>query len=101
MSLLSDKEDRETASAKATISKPVKDKATEAFKPDENTEDILDEASGDEEFVPDGKKKKCQKHDTQLNPGTRDGPVCLNPAVLTVRQNKKSQVNHVSIQVVQ
>ena len=49
VSLLSDKEDGETASAKATIDKTGKDKAMQALGPDESTEDNLDEAPGDEE----------------------------------------------------
>ena len=56
----------------------------EALEPDESTEDILDEAPGYEDFIPGGKKNKHQKCDIQLNPGTRDVPVCLDPAVLTV-----------------
>ena len=84
VSLLSDKEDKETASATATINKTVKDEAMGALEPDESTEDILDEAPGYEDFIPGGKKNKHQKCDIQLNSGTRDVPVCLDPAVLTV-----------------
>ena len=87
VSLLSDEEDGETTSAEATIDKTVKDEAMQALEPDESTEDILDEAPGDEDFVPGGKKKECWKCDIQPNPGTRDGPVCLDPAV---RQKEKS-----------
>ena len=101
VSLLSDGEDGETASAEATVDKPVKDKATEALEPDESTEDILGEAPSDEDFVPGGKKKEHWKCDTRLNPGTRDGPICLNLAVLAVGGKEKSQVDHVSVQVVQ
>ena len=101
VSLLTDEEDGETVSTKATIDKTVKDEATQALEPDESTEDILDEVPSDEDFVSGCKKKECQKHDIQLNPGTRDGPVCLDPTVLAVRQKEKSQVDHVSVQVVQ
>ena len=101
VSLLSDKEDGEIASAEATISKTVKDDATQALEPDESTEDNLDEAPDDEDFIPGGKKKECQECDTQPNPGTRDGLVCLDPAVLAVRRKEKSQADHVSVQVVQ
>ena len=101
VSLLSDEEDGETVSTKATVDKTVKDEAMEALGPDESTEENLDEAPDDEDFVPGGKKKECQKHDIQPNPGTRDGPVCLNPAVLTVGWKEKSQADHVSVQVLQ
>ena len=59
VSLLSDEEDRETASAKATVNKTVKDEATQALEPDKSTEDILDEAPSDKDFIPGGKKKEC------------------------------------------
>ena len=101
VSLLSDKEDGETASVESTIIKTMKDKALQALEPDESTEDNLDEAPGDKDFVPGGKKKECQKHDIQPNPGTRDGPVCLNPAALAVGQKEKSRTDHVSVQIVQ
>ena len=65
--MLSDEEDGETASAEVTLDKTVKDEATQALEPDESTEDILDEASCDEDFIPGGKKKECQKHDIQPN----------------------------------
>ena len=84
VSLLSDEEDEETASVEATVHKAVEDKAMQSLKPDKNTEDNLDEAPDDEDFIPGGKKKEHQKRDIQPNPGTRDGPVCLNPAVLAV-----------------
>ena len=64
-------------------------------------QDNLDEAPDDEDFVPGGKKKECQKQDTQPNPGTREGPVCLNPTVLAVGWKEKRQVDHMSVQVVQ
>ena len=73
----------------------------QALKPDKSTEDNLDEAPDDEDFIPGGKKKECWKHDIQPNPGTRDGPVCLDPTVLAVGQKEKSQADHVSVQVVQ
>ena len=101
VSLLSDEEDGETASAEVTVNKTVKDEAPQALESDESTEDNLDEASGDEDFIPGSKKKECRKHDIQPNTGTRDGPVCLNPAVLAVGQKEKSQADHVSVQVVQ
>ena len=101
MSLLSDKEDGETVSAKATINKTGKDEATQALEPDESTENNLDEAPGDKDFVPGGKKKEYWKHDIQPNPGTRDGPVCLNPTVLAVGRKEKSPADHMSVQVVQ
>ena len=101
VSLLSDEEDRGTASVETTVDKAVKDKAMQALQPDKSTEDNLDEAPDDEDFIPGGKKKEHQKHDIQPNPGTRDGPVCPNPAVLAVGQKEKSQVDHVSVQVVQ
>ena len=101
VSLLSDEEDGETASVEATVDKAVEDEATQALKPDKSTEDNLDEAPDDEDFVPGDKKKECQKCDIQPNPGTRDGPVCLDPTVVAVRQKEKCQVDHVSVQVVQ
>ena len=100
VSLFSDEEDGETVSVEAIDDKTVKDKATQALKPDESTEDNLDEAPDDEDFVPGGKKKEQQKHDIQPNPGARDGPVCLDPTVLGVRRKEKSQADHVSVQVV-
>ena len=84
VSLLSDEEDEETASGIAAVHKVVEDKATQALKSDKSTEDNLDKAPDDEDFVPGGKKKERQKCDIQPNPGTRDGPVCLNLAVLAV-----------------
>ena len=91
--MLSDEEDEETVeSVEAMVNKAVEGKVTQALKPDKSTEDNLDEAPDDEDFVPVGKKKECQKRDIQPNPGTRDGPVCLNPAV---------HVDHMSVQVVQ
>ena len=101
VSLLSDEEDEETASVEATVDKAVEGKAMQALKPDKSTEDILDEAPDDKDFIPCGKKKKHQKHDIQPSMGTRNGPVCLNPAVLTVAQKEKIQADHVSVQVVQ
>ena len=84
VSLLSDEEDKETASVEATVDKAVEgeetasveatvDKAvegevTQALKPDRSTEDNLDEAHDDEDFIPSGKKKEHQKHDIQPNP---------------------------------
>ena len=85
VSLLSDEEDGETASAEATVNKTGKDEATQALEPDEHTEDNLDEALGDKDFIPGGKKKERWKCDIQPNPGTRDGSVCLDPTVLAVR----------------
>ena len=96
-----DEEDEETASVEATVDKAVEGKAMQALEPDKSTEDNLDEAPDDEDFVPGGKKKECQKHDIQPNPGTRDGPVYLDPTVLAVGQKEKSQADHVSVQVVQ
>ena len=90
VSLLSDEEDRETASVEATVDKTVKDEATQALKPDESTEDNLDEAPDDKDFIPGGKKKEHQKCDIQPNPGTREGPVCLDPTVLAVEWKEKS-----------
>ena len=84
VSLLSDEEDRESASVEVTIDKTVKDEAQQALEPDESTEDDLNEAPGDEDFIPGGKKKEHWKHDIQPNPGTRDGPVCFDPTVLAV-----------------
>ena len=94
VSLLSDEEDEETASVEATVDKAVEGKATQALEPDKSTEDNLDEAPDDEDFVPGGKRKEHQKHDIQPNPSTRDGPVCLDPAVLAVGQKEKSQADH-------
>ena len=74
----------ETASVEETVDKAVEGKATQALKPDKSTDDNMDEAPDGEDFVPDGKKKECQKRDIQPNPGTRDGPVCLDPTVLAV-----------------
>ena len=82
--MLSEEEDGETASVEATVDKAVEDGATQALKPDKSTEDNLDEAPDDKDFVPGGKKKEYQKRDIQPNPSTRDGPVCLDPAVLAV-----------------
>ena len=101
VSLLSDKEDEETASVEATVDKAVKGEVMQALEPDKSIEDNLDEALNDEDFISGGKSKECQKCDIQPNPGTRDGPVCLNPAVLAVGQKEKSQTDHVSAQVVQ
>ena len=84
VSLLSDKEDEETVSVEATVDKAVEGKMTQALKPDRSTEDNLDEALDDEGFVPGGKRKEHQRCGIQPNPSTRDGPVCLNPAVLAV-----------------
>ena len=84
VSLLSDEEDEETASVEATVHKAVEGKAMQALEPDKSTEDNLDEAPDDEDFVPGGKRKECRKCDIQPNPGTRDGPVCLDPTVLAV-----------------
>ena len=82
--MLSDEEDEETASVVATVDKAVEGKVMQALKPDKSTEDNLDEAPDDEDFVPGGKKKECQKCDIQPNSSTIDGPVCLNPTVLAV-----------------
>ena len=101
VSLLSDKEDEETASVEAIVDKAVEGKAMQALKPDKSTEDNLDETPDDDDFIPGGKKKECWKCDIQPNPSTRDGPVCLDPTVLAVGQKEKSQVDHVSVQVVQ
>ena len=84
VSLLSDEEDEETASVEATVDKAVEGEAMQALKPDKSTEDNLDEAPDDEDFIPGGKKKEHRKHDIQPNPGTRDGPVCLDPTVFAV-----------------
>ena len=84
VSLLSDEEDGETTSVEVTVDKAVEAEAKQALKPDKSTEDNLDEVSDDEDFVPGGKKKECQKHDIQPNPSTRDGPFCLDPTVLAV-----------------
>ena len=83
-SLLSDEEDEETGSVEATVDKAVEDEAMQALNPDKSTEDNLDEAPYDEDFIPGGKKKECWKCDIQPNPSTRDGPVCLDPTVLAV-----------------
>ena len=84
VSLLSDEEDEETASVEATVDKAVEGEAMQALKPDKSTEDNLDEAPDDEDFIPGGKKKEHRKRDIQPNPGTRDGPVCLDPTVFAV-----------------
>ena len=75
----------------------------QASKPDRSTEDTFDEAPADEDFIPgnDTRKKESKKHDNQLNSGSRDGPICLNPTVLANGQKQKSQEDHVSVQVVQ
>ena len=85
VSLLSDEEE-EAASVEATVDKAVEGKVTQALKPDRSTEDNLDEAPDDEDSVPGGKRKEHQKCGIQPNSGTRDGPVCLDPAVLAVGQ---------------
>ena len=100
-SLLSHEEDEETASVEATVDKAVNGEATQALKPDRSTEDNLDEAPHDEDFIPGGERKECWRCGTQPNPGTRGGPVCLDPTVLAVGQKEKSQADHVSVQVVQ
>ena len=74
---------------------------TQALKPDRSTEDNLDEAPDDEDFIPGGKRKERWRHGIEPNPGTRDGPVCLDPTVLAVGRKEKSQADHVSVQVVQ
>ena len=84
VSLLSDEEDEETADVEATVDKAVEGKLIQALKPDKSTEDNLDGAPDDKDFIPGGKKKECQKRDIQPNPGTRDGPVCLDPTVLAI-----------------
>ena len=84
VSLLSDKEDEETASVEATVDKAVEGEVMQALKPDRSTEDNLGEAPDDEDFIPGGKRKECQRRGIQPNPGTRDGPVCLDPTVLVV-----------------
>ena len=101
VSLLSDEEDEENASVEATVDKAVEGKVMQALTPDKSTEDNLDEAPDDKDFIPGGKGKEHQKRGIQPNPSTRDGPVCLNPTVLAVGQKEKSQVDHVSVQVVQ
>ena len=84
VSLLSDEEDEETTSVEATVDKAVEGEVTQALKPDRSTEDNLDEAPDDEDFVPGGKRKEHWKRGIQPNPGSRDGPVCLDPTVLAV-----------------
>ena len=84
VSLLSDEEDEETASVEATVDKAVEGEVIQALKPDKSTEDNLDEAPDDEDFIPGGKKKEHWKCDIQPNPSTRDGPVCLDTTVLAV-----------------
>ena len=84
VSLLSDEEDAETTGSEVTVDKAVEDKATHTLKPDKSTEDNLDEASDDKDFIPGGKRKEYPKGDIQSNSGTRDGPICLNPTVLAV-----------------
>ena len=97
VSLISDEEDEETASVEATVDKAVEGEVTQALEPDKSTEDNLDEAPDDEDFIPGGKRKECWKRDIQPNPSTRDGPVSFDPTVLAVGQKEKSQVDHVSV----
>ena len=92
VSLLSDEEDEEMTGGEVTVDKVVEDKAMQALKPHKSTEDNLDETPDDEDFIPCGKKKECQKHDIQPSSSARDGPICLDPTV---------QADHVSVQVVQ
>ena len=103
VSLLSDEEDEEATGGEVAADRTMDDKVMQTSKPDKSTEDYFDEAPDDENFVPgnDNKKKEGKKCDNRLNPGSRDGPICLDPTVLATGQKQKSQVDHVSIQVVQ
>ena len=103
VSLLSDKEDEEATGGEVAVDQTVDDKVTQASKPDRSTEDNFADAPDDEDFVPgnDNKKKEGKKCDNQLNSSFRDGPICLDPTVLATGWKQKSQVDHVSVQVVQ
>ena len=65
VSLLCDEEDKETTSGEVTVDKAVEVKVIQALKPDKSTEDNLDEAPDDEDFIPGNanKKKEDKKHD--------------------------------------
>ena len=100
--LLSDEEDEEATGGEVVADQMVDDEAMQASKPDRSTEDKFDEAPDDEDIIPgNDNKKEGKKHDNQLNSGSRDEPICLNPTVLATGQKQKSQVDHVSVQVVQ
>ena len=103
VSLLSDKEDEENTGGEVAVNWTVDDEVMQAPEPDKSTEDNLDEAPDDEDFIPghDNKKKEGKKHDNWLNSSSMDGPICLDPTVLATRWKQKSQADHVSIQVVQ
>ena len=99
----SDEEDEEATGGEIAADQTLDDEVMQASKPDRSTEGNFDEVPVDEDFVPgnDTKKKEGKKCDNQLNPGSRDGPICLDPTVLATGWKQKSQVDHVSIQVVQ
>ena len=103
VSLLSDEEDEEATGGEVADDQTMDDEAMQASKPDRSTEDNFDEAPDDEDLIPgnDTKKKESKKHDNQLNSGSRDGPICLNPTFHAIGWKQKSQADHVSIQVVQ
>ena len=65
VSLLSDKEDEEATGGEVAADQTMDDEVTQASKPDRSTEDNLDEAPDDEDFIPgnDNKKKEGKKHE--------------------------------------
>ena len=103
VSLLSDEEDEEATGDEISADQTMDDKAMQVSKPGRSTEDNFDEVPDDEDFIPgnETKKKESKKHDNRLNPGSRDGPICLNPTVLATGWKQKCQADHMSIQVVQ
>ena len=101
VSLLSNKEDEEATSGKVAVDQTMDNKATQAPKPDKSTKDNLDKASDEKAFVPGNGNKEGKKCDSWSNSGSRDGPICLNLTLLAMGQKQKSQLDHVSVQVVQ
>ena len=103
VSLLSDEEDEEATGGEVAADQTMDDEVMQAPKPDKSTENNSDEAPDDEDFIPgnDNKKKEGKKCDNRLNSGSRNGPICLNSTVLATGWKEKSQVDHVSVQVVQ
>ena len=101
VSLLSDEEDEEATGGEVAADQTMGDEAMQAPKSDKSTEDKFDEAPDDEDFIPgnDNKKKEGKKHDNRLNSSSRDGPICLDPAVLATGWKQKSQADHVSNKV--
>ena len=99
--MLSNKEDEEATSGKVAVDQTMDNKATQAPKPDKSTRKTWMKLLMKKPLSLVMVTRRARNVTVEINSGSRDGPICLNLTLLAMGQKQKSQLDHVSVQVVQ